>query len=394
MMDPAEKNILHIVKGIDIGGNSGGAENFGIRLVQSLNKWDMNVTICAFLHYGTAVEQQWLRQLQNEGIEVFYACSSKKINIFEARKNIKNWIRDQHVQIVHSHYQVGTITCLSLKLLNGCNYLLRTAHANLEFGKGIYGSMSRLIFRDFLYPLLVNYEIGVSRSITESLNQQIIRRLIHKPAHWIPNAIPDIIESEYNDDPLSTYLSGTSEIPWLVTSMGILLSGKNLDILIKAISEVIKTISNAKLVIVGDGPEYNYLVNVSKELGISNSCWFLGQQENIHYILEKSNVFVLPSSSEGLSTVLLEAMQNKVPVIASDIAGNRELIQDEISGWLVPVGDVAALSTAIIRAYQQPLKMKNMAEAAFTQISTYSLSSVCDQYVNAYLTLTQPKFRK
>ncbi len=381
--------ILHIVKGIDIGGNSGGAENFGVHLVQALKKRNVNVELCAFLQYGTSAEQSVITQLRNEGIDVFFACLSKRNNILVARKNINKWINDHNIQIVHSHYQVGTITCLSLKYITNGKIILRTAHANLEFGKSINGMISRIVFRNFLYPLLLDYEIGVSRTITESLNRQIIRRIIHKPAFWIPNAIPDKIEIGEDDDPLSEYLGDGIEPQWLITTIGILLPGKKLDILIKSMSEVIKTISEAKLVIVGYGSEYDYLVNLSKTLGVYDSCWFLGQQRNIHSILQKTNVFVLPSSSEGLSTVLLEAIQCKVPIIASDIMGNRELIQDGISGWLVPVSNAQALSRAIIRAYQQPEKIRNMAEAAFAQISTYSISSVCDKYINAYIKLLQ-----
>ena len=387
MTDLEGISVLHIVKGIDIGGNSGGAENFGIRLVRALNKKGVKVTLCAYLRYDTSVEQYWLRELQNDGIEVFFACPSKRIKLLQARGNIRSWIYDHQVQIVHSHYQVGTITCISLKLSNISGSLIRTAHANIEFGRSILGAISRLFFRDCLYPLVVDCEIGVSRSITDSLNRQIVRRLIHKPARWIPNAIPEIMYEIQNHDPLTEFLGRIPEQPWLVTTMGILLPGKNLDILIRAMAEVIRTIPQAKLVVVGDGPEFDYLVNLSKELGIANSCWFLGQQQNINSILQKSNTFVLPSGSEGTSTVLLEAIQNKVPVIASNIAGNRELIQNETSGWLVPVGDVAALSTAIKRAYDQPAKMKIMAEAAFSQIILYNLSSVCEKYTEVYLSL-------
>ena len=207
MIDISGINILHIVKGIDIGGHSGGAEYFGIRLVRALKKLDIKITLCAFLKYGTAVEQQWFYQLQNEGIEVFYASSSDKANFCEARKNINKWIHERSIKIVHSHYQVGTITCLSLKLNNRYDFLLRTAHANLEFGNSISGSISRIVFRDFLFPLFLNYEIGVSKTITASLNKQVIRRLLHKPAHWIPNAIPDSSEIEELDDPLSKFLT-------------------------------------------------------------------------------------------------------------------------------------------------------------------------------------------
>jgi len=381
--------ILLIVKGIDIGGNSGGAENFGIRLARSLSKQNLDVSLCAFIRYGTSVEDYWQNQLENDDIDVFYACSSGKLNMLEARKNIKNWLHSHPTDIIHSHYQIGTITSISLKLDKSLSLLVRTAHVSLEFGRGIYGVISRFIFRDFVYPFFVDYEIGVSRSITQSLNQQIVRRVIHKQVLWIPNAISDTKDIERMDDLLSTFNIGISGKQWRMTSIGILVSRKNFDLLLLAMPEVLKEIPDAILIIVGDGPELKHLIDLSNELGISKSCLFLGQQKNIHSILAKSNLFILPSTSEGISTVLLEAMQNKVPIIASDIAGNRELITDDVSGWLIPVGDVVSISSAVIRAYQQPRKIKSMAETAYTQLDIYYMSNVCNKYIDAYLSMMQ-----
>jgi glycosyltransferase involved in cell wall biosynthesis len=380
-------SILHIIKGIDIGGKNGGAENFGIHLVQALRKQGVKVSLCAYLKHDTPIEKYWLSQLENDGIEVFFACPSQRMNFLKARKNIKNWLHDNHPNIVHSHYQIGTITLISLKLGTSINLLVRTAHVSLEFGRGIYGVISRFIFRDIFYPLFVDYEIGVSRSITHSLNQQFVRRLIHKHVLWIPNAIPDTNDIERTGDPLSTLNIGKSEKQWLIISIGILVSRKNINLLLFAMPEVLKQIPHAKLIIVGDGPELKHLLDLSNELGISKSCLFLGQQQNIHSILAISNLLILPSSSEGISTVLLEAIQNKVPVIASDIAGNRELIEENVSGWLIPVGDVGSISGAIIRAYHEPDKIKSMAENAHTQINVYYISNVCNKYINAYLSM-------
>ena len=381
--------ILQIVKGIDIGGNSGGAESFGIRLAQSLREHGLDVSLCAYFQYNTSVEIYWRSQLEQNGIEVFFACPSGKFHLFKVRKDIRIWLRDHHIDIVHSHYQVGTIISASIKLSNNYKFLVRTGHIDLEFGASIYGMISRLIFRDIVYPLLVDCEVGVSRSITQNLNQQIVRLMLHKSAIWIPNAIPKIIDSKQLNESLENFIDTKSEKQWIITTIGILVPRKNIDLLIRAMPEVLSQIPHAKLVITGGGPELNTLMNLSNELGISKYCWFLGQQQNIHSILEKSNIFILPSSSEGTSTVVLEAIQNKVPIIASDIPGNRELIKDGINGWLVPVGDICELTNAIIRAYKHPDEIKRMAEEAYTLIEEYSMSNVCSKYMNIYSSLIQ-----
>ncbi len=383
--------ILQIVKGIDIGGNSGGAESFGIRLARALKENGKDVSICAFFQFDTSVEKDWHNQLKKDGIDVFFANPSRNLNLFEARKNIKNWLRNNSMSIVHSHYQIGTIISTSLKHTNLYQFLVRTAHIDMEFGQGFIGIVSRLAFQNFVYPLFLDREVGVSRSITQRANRQIVRRILNKPVIWIPNAIPEIIKVEPSDDRKEKNIHTKSEKPWNVAAIGILVSRKNLDLLIRAMVKVIDHIPNARLVIAGDGPEFTSLVRLSKDLNISDSCSFLGQQQNIQPILEESNIFILPSSSEGISTAILEAMQNNVPVIASDIAGNRELIQDGINGWLVPLGDVDALTNAIIRAYHHPEEILRFAAEAHKRIDIYSMSTVCDKYIHLYMSLMRTK---
>jgi glycosyltransferase involved in cell wall biosynthesis len=383
--------ILQIVKGIDIGGNSGGAESFGIRLARALKENGKDVSICAFFKFDTSVEKDWYNQLNNDGIDVFYANPSRKLNLFESRKKIRNWLRGNYTNIVHSHYQIGTIISISLKFSNLYQFLVRTAHIDLEFGQGIPGKVSRVAFQNFLYPLFVDREVGVSRSITQRTNRQIVRRILNKPAVWIPNAVPEIIKVEQYEDRKEKYRETKSGKPWNVTAIGILVSRKNIDLLIRSMVKVIDQIPNARLVIAGDGPEFTFLVRLSRELNIYDSCSFLGQQQNIQPILEESNILILPSSSEGISTVILEAMQNNVPVIASDIAGNRELIQDGINGWLVPLGDGDELTNAIIRAYHYPGEIQQLAEEAHKRIDIYSMATVGNKYMQLYMSLMQTK---
>ncbi len=388
-MNMDEINILHIVKGIDIGGNNGGAESFGIRLSQALRDHGLNVSLCAYLRYRTPVESQWANQLQKQGIEVFFACSTDKVNLLDARKNINYWLKGHHVQIIHSHYQVGTITSISLKLSGAFRFLVRTAHANLEFGSGVLGGISRTIFQAILYPLIVDREIGVSRTITKRLNDQLLRKATNKTLLWIPNAISptQAIESSINQS--TDWYKEFPQNPWLITTIGILVSIKNIDLLIQAMPQILKVIPDARLLVVGSGPEFSSLLKLAENLGIANYCQFLGQQQNITSILDKTNIFILPSSSEGISTVILEAMQNKVPVIASDIPGNSELIENHVSGLLIPVGEVDAVTKAIIWSHQHPAEMMRMAEKAYTQIGDYLMPEVCQKYLNLYRSLSK-----
>ncbi len=97
---------------------------------------------------------------------------------------------------------------------------------------------------------------------------------------------------------------------------------------------------------------------------------FLGLREDIPSILRETDIFVLPSHSEGLSNALMEAMSSACACIASDTGGNAFLIQNGVSGFLFPPGDREALRSHVERLLKDPSKMKSLGEAARRRIQT------------------------
>jgi glycosyltransferase involved in cell wall biosynthesis len=106
-----------------------------------------------------------------------------------------------------------------------------------------------------------------------------------------------------------------------------------------------------RCVLVGDGSQRGYLSALAKRLGIDHLVHFAGTQTNPYRFMSKAAVFVLPSLSEGMPNVLLEAMACGCPVVASDIEGGvtRELLDDGACGLIVPPGDSSAIESAILR---------------------------------------------
>lgn len=120
---------------------------------------------------------------------------------------------------------------------------------------------------------------------------------------------------------------------------------KDLFTLINAFSNLKSSLS-AELLILGDGPLRNKLEEFVISKDIQNIS-FLGQVNNLNYFLSFSNLFVLTSLYEGLPGALIEAMAAKVPCIASDVPGNNELIANNITGLLFPVGNHSILASQI-----------------------------------------------
>jgi len=119
-----------------------------------------------------------------------------------------------------------------------------------------------------------------------------------------------------------------------------------------------------KMVLVGVGPERDALTTLAASLGISDRVVFAGFNPDVAAFYAIANVFVLPSHSEGSSNVLLEAMATGVPIVATSAGGNPEIVVDDDTGLLVPVGDSRALANAITRLLQEPDLAARVARAA------------------------------
>ncbi len=136
------------------------------------------------------------------------------------------------------------------------------------------------------------------------------------------------------------------------TGVARLSSEKNLAMLLQAFAPVAARSSDAVLVLVGDGPERESLQNQAGQLGLDRGgqLHFLGKRDDMAAIYAMSDCLVLPSLSEGMPLVVLEAMACEVPVLASAVGDIPRLLAQSEHGRLVPAGDAAALQAALNEA--------------------------------------------
>lgn len=171
----------------------------------------------------------------------------------------------------------------------------------------------------------------------------------------------------------------------VVVYTGRLDRNKGLHDLINAWPEVTKRSPRCHLWLIGEGPDRDRLFQQIKDLDLQGQVVLPGAFDDVEEVLRAANLFVLPSYFEGLSISLMEAMAHQVPVIASNIAGNNDLIQSGTNGELVPAGDAAALSQAIQDALANPDKLERWAKAAHQTIqNNYSLSSMVDTHLKLF----------
>lgn len=161
--------------------------------------------------------------------------------------------------------------------------------------------------------------------------------------------------------------------------VGRLSEEKSIDTLIRAMVKVISEIEDVRCMIVGTGPLESELKSYCETLNISERIEFTGYKENSFEALREMDVFVLPSRTEGCPIVILEAMAMGLPVVATDVGGNPELVVHNKTGILFPQGDEQMLSDAICELIKNREKAREMGQngrkRAFTRFHPSSFAS-------------------
>ena len=167
--------------------------------------------------------------------------------------------------------------------------------------------------------------------------------------------------------------------------LGRLSPEKGQDLLLKAFAGALRVRPEATMLVVGDGPEAGSLKAQTRALGIEARVRFCGHQSAIRDYLEALDLLVLPSRSEGLPNVVLEAMCVGVPVLATDVGGVREIIEDGMNGWIVPPGDAEALESAIVRTLSDPARRREIAQRGRASLSPkFSASLRAARFLEVY----------
>jgi L-malate glycosyltransferase len=149
----------------------------------------------------------------------------------------------------------------------------------------------------------------------------------------------------------------------LVTTVGNIRRVKGHDIFIKTAALILAQFPEVSFSIAGDVLENDYfleLQNLVRDLNLSDHFHFVGGITNLGDHLAAADIFVLPSRSEGFSNAIVEAMAAALPVVATNVGGNAEAVEDGVTGLIVPPEDPTALSAAIARLLSDPSQARAM----------------------------------
>lgn len=370
--------ILQVIKVLDIGG----AERFCVDLSIKLKQLGYKVILCAFFQMHTELEETWSKNIQDHGIQVFHAAEWKGNDQFkyylQGIRAISSFTDQNPIQVIHSHFQLGTIAAIYLKLKHRQLIVMRTAHNVNEWDANLYGWVRKQLFSKWIYPFALNAQVGVSQAIVDQLSQHLGTKLSKKKPKLIYNGINFPTLPSKNSD------SSTHENNLVVGSVGRLAEQKGYIHLIRAIPKVLAKIPDVTFILLGAGPLHDVLLCEAASLDVLDHLILKGQVLDVYAHLKNFDLFISSSLWEGLPTAILEANWAEVPVIASKIPGNDEIVKDKETGWLVKPADPIALADSIIMALQSPdLRMK-YSQKAKARIYQFSMDEISVQYANLY----------
>ena len=163
---------------------------------------------------------------------------------------------------------------------------------------------------------------------------------------------------------------------------------KRADVLLRALA----SLQQGHGVVVGDGPERARLEAIAGQLELAERVQFVGHQRDVRPWLAALDVFVLSSDWEGMSNALLEAMAAGLPVVATRVGGNPEVVVDGVTGLLVPPSDPDALAEAIVRLLRDPALRRRMGRAGRRRVEEhFNIEETVRRTEEVYTTLLQER---
>ena len=186
---------------------------------------------------------------------------------------------------------------------------------------------------------------------------------------------------------------------WLVGTAGRMQTVKDQTNLaqafVLAIQQAPRLRSRLRLVMVGDGPLRPASQAILDEAGITDLAWLPGERQDVPDIMRGLDCFVLPSIAEGVSNTILEAMASGLPVIATAVGGNPELVVEGESGLLVPPSNPVQLAAALIELADDPERARAMGKHGRQLVeSNYSMGAMVRHYQQLYDRLFYGKMRQ
>jgi glycosyltransferase involved in cell wall biosynthesis len=170
----------------------------------------------------------------------------------------------------------------------------------------------------------------------------------------------------------------------VIGGIGSLIPRKNFGYLIKIFHDVNQFYPSTKLIIIGDGPDREKLVQQANNILPAGSFLFTGALENANIYMKAIDILCVPSQQEGMPNVVMEALAAGVPVLANNVDAIPLLIEDGINGFTVQVGDEKSFINKVQRLIENPQIRQDFSELGKKRISQYSVHNMSEKFTSYY----------
>jgi glycosyltransferase involved in cell wall biosynthesis len=290
----------------------------------------------------------------------------------------------QAFTVIHAHNLPTALTAALLRPLLRKPVVVKLPNAVCieDFGRRRFGALRWLVLRRYVTRFVaLNDEI--ERCLTD--HGVAANRIVR-----IPNGVEPPNGHRSRDTASIKRSLGLASDGRTVIYLGRLIPDKGIAWLLDVWKNVVREEPACHLLIAGEGPDGQRLRALAHDLGITETMSFLGSRDDVDRLLSIADLLVLPSRSEGMSNALLEAMSGGVAVVATDVPGNRALIEDQKDGVLVTYGDSAALTQALLTLLRDAsLRERFGREASHKVVSVFSLHAVARTYRGMYRELVR-----
>lgn len=364
---------LHILHLISTSGLFG-AERVLLELASQSRQLGVDVTV-AVVKNSRNPNSELAEAACREGLPtVVIPCEGR----FDSRivRTLGDEIRRSGVKVVHSHNYKSNYYARQAAAQTGAHWIVTNHGRRSGFKLFLYALFDALLVRNADRVVAVSPKIsgqlvtlGISRDVLSVIDNGVdLCRFTDLPARADAGRVLGLADDVY-----------------VIGSVGALSEEKGHRHLLRTLKIVRESIPNAVCVLVGDGPERARLEMMTREMDVMEAVFFAGKRDDVPTILPRFDLFVLPSLSEGLPMVLLEAQAAKVPVIATNVGAISTVIQDGVTGMVVPPGNAQALTEAIIRSHNAAAETRNMAMKGYQRVKEhYSAENMAQQYLNLY----------
>ena len=307
--------------------------------------------------------------------------SSSARGPLQLSKAVSAYIRDNQIGIVHTHTPRTTVVASMALGFRRPAKLVTTKHLHaVSKERAAWGWLFTLVDRCAIY--LPDQIAAVSNDVGQQIlalpgvrsdRVAVIQNAVDIEAYDVPDRC-EACRGEFAVPPHATLLGFAGRIT----------KQKRVDLLLEAFAEVLKRYPQSRLLIAGDGEEKDQQQAYARELGLSDRVIWAGHRRDMPRLLAAMDIYVQSSVNEGLSLSLLQAMAARKPVVATDVGGTREVV-NERTGILIPSGSAPPIAAAIISLLDHPDRTSRLVENARQLVqANFSVPRQMEKYKSVY----------